>query len=82
VATTAKRCEEIALKNIRETARDAWWNDDGSTYRRLRDALNDIHWSGVCAFDLGDLLRKADDRESDAATGALNDNGFWFPDLP
>lgn len=53
LATTAKGCEREAMKAMRREARDAYQNDEPG--KRLYEYLDDICWSGVCAFTLSDL---------------------------
>lgn len=76
VALTAKRAEKEIEKLMRESARMA--RDDGS-YKYMTEALDDIAWSGVHPFKLGDL---AVPRELDSAIDDLEDRGVWYPETP
>lgn len=73
VALTAKRAEKELWSLMKDAARDAY--DDGA-YDSSDDALDDIKWSGIHAFALGDL---ASPREMDEAISDLENNGVWYP---
>lgn len=74
VALTAKRAQQKCEELMKYAAREA--RDDGS-YKTIVAALDDIAWSGVHAFSLGDL---ASSRELDDAIRDLEDNGVWYPE--
>ncbi len=74
VALTAKRAEKEIESLIKNTAKRAY--DDDDSYESVDDAMDDIRWSGVHAFALGDL---ASARELDEAISDLEDNGVWYP---
>ncbi len=74
VALTAKKCESVIRVVTREEARTAW---QGETFGTLREALNDIAWSGVFPEKLSTV---ASDREMDQAIYELERDGVWFPE--
>jgi hypothetical protein len=62
---------------IRGEARDAYHNDydDSEPRKRMSDYLDDICWSGVCAFTLSDL---STGRELQEVIGDLNTMGIAY----
>jgi hypothetical protein len=74
VALTAKRAEKEIESLMKDAAKSAY--DDDDSYESVDDAMDDIRWSGVHAFALGDL---ASARELDEAISDLEDNGVWYP---
>ena len=76
VAITARKAKAAIGKMIREAARSA---RDDESYRTIREAEGDLHWSGVHTFRLSDL---ANARELPGAIQDLNDGGIWYPETP
>ena len=76
VALTPKRAEREIDKMMKSAARDA--RDDGS-YRSISDALEDIGWSGVHSFRLGELAGGRE-RALEQARRALEEDGVWYPE--
>jgi Fe-S cluster assembly scaffold protein SufB len=74
VALTAKRAQQKCEALMKHAAREA---RDDESYKSIVAALDDIAWSGVHTFKLGDL---ASSRELDDAIQDLEDNGVWYPE--
>ncbi len=73
LATTARGCEREAMKALRREARDAYNSDEPG--KLLSEYLDDICWSGVCAFTLSDLSAG---RELQEVIGDLNAMGIAY----
>lgn len=76
VAMTRGEAEEDIAEQMRDAARNA--RDDGS-YKSVDAALDDIAWSGIHAWRLGDIVSED---ELEQAIADLESDGVFYPELP
>lgn len=77
VALTASRAQQEIEKMMVEEAQHVFDMSEPEDYETVDEVLDDIAWSGVQAFSLGDLASK---RELVTAIRELEDNGVWYPE--
>lgn len=77
VALTSKKAEDEIEKLMVEEAQHVFDMSEPEDYETVDELLDEIAWSGVHAFSLGDLASK---RELNTAIRELEDNGVWYPE--
>lgn len=86
IALNKKDCEAKIYQMMQEEAQNVadenLMYDEGdelSRERAVEEALDDIAWSGVHAFSIGDLVSG---RELDEAIRELKSSGYFYPETP
>jgi hypothetical protein len=77
VALTSKKAQEEIDRMMVDQAQDVFDMSEPEDHETVDEILDEIAWSGVHAFSLGDLASK---RELANAIRDLEDIGVWYPE--
>ena len=79
VALTSQRARNEIDKLMVEEAQHVFDSSEPEDYETVDEVLDEIAWSGVHAFSLGDLA-SGSKRELDGAIRDLEEYGVWYPE--